>query len=70
MRLAFRDADGDVDLAAFAACGGAPVAVSEGSGDAEQVAFTNRLGAGGHPPLAGLPRLQRPQHLYMTVTVR
>lgn len=45
VRLAFSDAGGDVDLAAFAACGGAPVAVSQGSGDAEQVAYTNRQGS-------------------------
>ena len=30
VRLAFRNADGDVDLAAFTACGGAPVATSAG----------------------------------------
>jgi lysyl endopeptidase len=40
--LSFRHADGDVDLAAFTGCGGAPVAVSEGAGDAERVSFTNR----------------------------
>jgi lysyl endopeptidase len=42
--LAFRHADGDVDLAAFTGCGGAPVAASEGTGDAERISFTNRQG--------------------------
>jgi hypothetical protein len=42
VQLAFRNADGDVDLAAFTACGGAPVATSEGMGDGEQVLFRNR----------------------------
>jgi hypothetical protein len=44
VKLAFRNAEGDVDLAGFTACGGSPFATSEGSGDGEQVAFTNRLG--------------------------
>jgi lysyl endopeptidase len=44
VKLAFRNAEGDVDLAGFTACGGAPFAASEGSGDGEQVAFTNRRG--------------------------
>ncbi len=44
VKLAFRNAEGDVDLAGFTACGGAPFATSQGSGDGEQVAFTNRLG--------------------------
>ncbi len=42
VRLAFRNADGDVDLAAFTGCSGAPVATSEGVGDGEQIAFSNR----------------------------
>jgi lysyl endopeptidase len=42
VRLAFRNADGDVDLAAFTACGGAPVATSAGMGDGEQITFSNR----------------------------
>jgi hypothetical protein len=45
VRLAFSAAGGDVDLAAFTACGGAPVATSQGTGDAEQIAYANRRGA-------------------------
>jgi lysyl endopeptidase len=44
VRLAFRNAEGDVDLAGFKACGGAPFAVSQGSGDGEQIVFTNPTG--------------------------
>jgi hypothetical protein len=44
VRLAFRNADGDIDLAAFTGCSGDSVATSEGMGDGEQVAFTNRRG--------------------------
>jgi len=44
VKLAFRNAEGDVDLAGFTECGGAPFATSEGSGDGEQVSFTNRRG--------------------------
>jgi hypothetical protein len=42
VRLAFQNADGDIDLAAFTACGGAPVATSAGMKDGEQITFTNR----------------------------
>lgn len=42
--LSFYNDNGDIDLAAFTGCGGAPVAVSEGADDAEQVSFTNPQG--------------------------
>jgi hypothetical protein len=42
VRLAFRNADGDIDLAAFTTCSGNPVATSAGVGDGEQIVFTNR----------------------------
>jgi lysyl endopeptidase len=41
VRLAFRNADGDLDLAAFRACGGAPAAVSAGTSDQETVTLAN-----------------------------
>ena len=44
VRLAFRNADGDVDLAAFTDCSAAPVATSAGIADGERISFVNRQG--------------------------
>jgi hypothetical protein len=41
VRLAFRNANGDLDLAAFRACGGGPAAVSAGTADQEAVTLAN-----------------------------
>ncbi len=41
VRLAFKNADGDLDLAAFRACGGGPAAVSAGTTDQETVTVAN-----------------------------
>ena len=45
VRLAFLNADGDLDLAAFRACGGAPSAVSAGTSDQETVTLANPAAA-------------------------
>jgi hypothetical protein len=41
VRLAFSDADGDIDLAAFRSCSGAPAATSTSRADGEAVTLVN-----------------------------